>query len=167
MSKTIPLTKGYVTVVDDEDYDMLMQWKWQARPTRSSGKYIRNKTDVYAARTGKDKGRSYPILLHRLIMGFPACQVDHKNGNTLDNQKTNLRLCTNSSNRANSAKMSGRSSSYKGVTWDKNRSKWKTAIKVNGKMINAGRFDDEILAAKTYDELALKYFGEFAKTNFK
>lgn len=108
------------------------------------------------------------ILLHRLIMKAPRDkQVDHINGNGLDNRKVNLRLCTRSQNAANTNKYVRNKSGYKGVSWDKSKNKWKAQITKNKKTITLLRSDDPIKAANAYDTAALKYHKEFAVLNFK
>lgn len=92
-------------------------------------------------------------------------EVDHINGDTLDNRRCNLRLCRRIQNARNVKKKSG-SSQYKGVTWLRWCERWMARITVNYRQIILGYFTDETKAAKAYDEAARKHFGEFAKTNF-
>ena len=94
-------------------------------------------------------------------------EVDHINGNGLDNRKANLRLCTRAQNQMNSIKRTGKSSIFKGVSWHKNAWKWRANIKINQKDIHIGYFDTELEAAEAYDIEAIRLFGSFAKTNFK
>jgi hypothetical protein len=106
------------------------------------------------------------VLMHRVItMALKEQKIDHINGNGLDNRKENLRLATNRQNSWNSKSTIG-SSKYKGVSWCKQKNKWRTRIYFNGKDIHLGFFVNEKDAAKIYDEIALKYFGEFARINF-
>lgn len=93
--------------------------------------------------------------------------VDHINHNGLDNRKANLRIATFSENRRNSRKAKDTSSKYKGVSWHKNNKKWHAGININGRRKHLGSFDDEIQAAKAYDEVARKYHGEFSSLNFE
>lgn len=92
-------------------------------------------------------------------------EVDHKDGNGLDNQKSNLRLCTHKQNTRNSISIKG-TSIYKGVFWCKDRLKWRAGIKNNYKTINLGYYESEVNAAFAYDKAAIKYFGEYARLNF-
>lgn len=150
--KTIPLTQGKFAIVDDEDYEWLMQWKWYAHKNGNN--------NYMAARRKKYKA----ILMHRTIMDAPSDkQVDHFDHNKLNNQRTNLRLCTNSQNCQNRISQRG-SSQYKGVRWNKNR--WMARIGINGKLIYLGLFINEVKAAKAYDKAAKESFGEFAYLNF-
>jgi hypothetical protein len=154
--KEIPLTKGMVALVDDEDFDFLNQWKWHA------SKHYNN---YYAAR------RPYPerkvIKMHSVILDVPTGYLpDHKNGNTLDNRRENLRICTFAESAHNTGISSRiKSSRFKGVYWSKDDKKWRSYIKANGKRLSLGFYHDEVLAALAYDEAATKYFGEFARLN--
>jgi hypothetical protein len=93
--------------------------------------------------------------------------VDHIDNNPLNNQKSNLRICSLKDNSKNSTKRNNTSSKYKGVYFENYTKKYKANIKVDYKTINLGRFLNEIDAAKAYDKAAIKYFGEFANLNFK
>src|SRR5690242_203106 len=99
--KEIQLTHGQVTIVDDEDFEWLSQWKWYAQLNQSDGKYraVRNK------RIGpRNEDRKIMIWMHREILGAGnEIKVDHKNHNPLDNRKINLRLATSSQNNMNAA----------------------------------------------------------------
>lgn len=152
--KEIPLTRGYVAIVDDEDFEHLSQFKWYA-----SGK----PGNVYAVRkppmvNGKRGGN---IGMHREIM--QAIGVDHKNGNTMDNRRENLRLATEQQNAANRRKTRSKTSSqYIGVTWHVREKIWYAAC--CNKFL--GRFTSEHDAAVAFDVAARIEYGEFAKLNF-
>lgn len=92
-------------------------------------------------------------------------QVDHINGDRLDNRKDNLRICTEKQNRQNRKKISGKTSKYKGVHWNKLNKNWRARIIINDKSIDLGSFKKEIQAAKVYNKAALTYFKEYAKLN--
>lgn len=153
--KEISLTRGFVTLVDNEWYDHLNQWKWQANTAGKSDL-------VYAVRKGMR------IIMHRVIMGAPkGMEVDHIDGNGLNNQCHNLRLATHSQNLQNRRASRSGVSPYRGVSWHNQAHKWQVHIKPPaGKNKNLGYFASEIDAAKAYDKAANEYFGEFARLNF-
>lgn len=156
--KEIQLTQGKVALVDDEDFEYLNQWKWYA-----------NKLNVkfYARRNVRiNKKNAGYLLMHRFIMNPDiGLVVDHINGNTLDNRKCNLRICTYSGNRWNSFKTIDNKSGYKGVHWHKLGKKWKATIEINKTKHYLGLFHNIKQAAKAYNEAAIKFHGEFAKLN--
>lgn len=150
--KTIPLTKGAVALVDDEDYDRLAQHKWYI----NHGYAVRHKTIF----TNQRKR----VYMHREIIDIkPGYECDHIDCNKINNQKSNLRQATHSENVANQMPRVGTSSRYKGVFRD--GKKWRARIRINNKPISLGTFIYEIDAAKAYDEAAIKHFGKFARTN--
>jgi len=157
MSREIPLTQGYFAIVDADDYERLNRYKWHV------GVYPNNR--VYPSRWSVVKSKR--IRMHKDILtpvrGFV---IDHINGNTLDNRKDNLRICTHSQNLTNVGKKSNNTSGYKGVSWNKSHGKWQSQICVNGKTTYLGHFNDKLKAAKAYDDAALKHHGEFARLNF-
>jgi hypothetical protein len=156
--KEIPLTQGYVALVDDEDYDDLIKTSWCC--TKQSGR------GVYACRGYRRGGPQVHVLMHRQIMGFPPrrIQVDHIDHNTLNNQKMNLRLCTNRQNHYNLKIRSTNTSGYMGVHPYKNR--WVAQITAGDKKKYLGRFVNVEDAARAYDSAAVKFYGEFARLNF-
>ncbi len=151
----ILLTQGKVALIDDEDYELVSQYKW----------YAHNRHGYWYA-THTDNKNKKVISMHRLIMGVPKEKlVDHQNRNTLDNRKENLRICTRSQNLMNQKRVNG-TSKYKGVFWYKRHSKWNAYISFNKKRLHLGYFENEIDAAKAYDKKAKELFGEFALSNF-
>jgi hypothetical protein len=154
MAKTIQLTQGKVAIVDDADYDRLNAFRWYASNGRSGH---------YASRC---PGRNR-IPMHREVMGASAGQVvDHKNGNTLDNRRENLRLCLVKNNAHNQKRHSNNSSGYKGVHWHSRVKKWAASIMYELQAKHLGYFKDPRDAAEAYDRAALHHFGEYAFTNF-
>lgn len=155
--KEIQLTQNRVAYVDDDDYESLAGFNWSV----SSGGYAK----CYLGGGRKNQTFTY---MHRQILNPPDdFQIDHINGNRLDNRKENLRVCApkdNSRNR-NGWKLSRKTSKYKGVYWSKSDNVWISGITVDGRFMHLGRFHDEAEAARVYDAAAIKYFKKFAKSN--
>ena len=143
---------GKYALVDDEDYQYFTQWSWFLD---FSG---------YATRDTNSRGR---FRMHRVIMQPPnGLQVDHINGNKLDNRKANLRLATHAQNGMNRSKSLNKTSVYKGVHYRKERGCWRVMIQKDNKVYFIGSFATEHHAAMAYDIWAKELFGEFAKLNF-
>ena len=159
MMKTIRLTQNQVVLVDDEDFEVLSQWKWCADKGRHT---------FYALRKYRCPvdGKQHTIRMHRQILSTPVgMQTDHKDGNGLNNQRRNLRVCTCTENCQNRINLrTGISSSFKGVHWNKRDKKWVSQIKLNGKTISLGYFDVEVEAAEAYIAKAVELFGKFANS---
>lgn len=150
--RTIPLSKGKIALVDDEDYNAVIGYSWHAQD---------NGKTWYAA--AWNPATRKPMYLHRYLMGFPPCKVDHRNRNGLDCTRENLRQATHSHNNANQGKhRENTSSRFKGVYWEAKRQKW--VARIDSRYI--GRYGDETEAAKAYDGAALQEWGEFACLNF-
>lgn len=160
--KEIPLSKGKVALVDDEDYDRLMAiGKWYCSPQGYAVKNIQ----IGSYRRGEKK-KYKRLHMHRVVINAPDnMQVDHKFGDKLDNRKKNLRLCTASQNQGNSATGKNNTSGYKGVVWHKKAGKWRGKIGIRGKSIHLGLFETAIEAAKTYNAASLEHYGGFARLN--
>jgi len=154
--KEIKLTQGKVTLVDDEDYEYLNQWKWHT---------VRKRNIFYAERRLSKVHKQKIIIMHRVIMKTPSnLTVDHINHNGLDNRKINLRNCTNQQNLMN--RLSRDNSNYLGVSYN-NKGFIRARIGFNRYQFHLGYFKNEIEAALAYDKKAKILFGEFANLNFK
>lgn len=103
--------------------------------------------------------------MHRFLLPGDA-EVDHWDGNSLNNTRGNLRVATSRQNKMNRGKTAGCTSPFKGVTWHKPMSKWKGQIKLAGKNYHLGYFSDDKEAARVYDAKATELFGKFARLNF-
>lgn len=163
----IPCTGGKSILVDQADADFVMQHSWQVRQNPGRGR------SWYVWRTLKGvgtKSRATTVYLHRILLDAPkGMQVDHINGNPLDNRRANLRLCTNSQNHANMIKprqgtRKTPTSQFKGVVFWKNG--WQAQTSHRGKFIHIGRYKTEEEAARAYDARATEIWGEFARLNF-
>lgn len=131
--KEIPLTKGKVALVDDEDYKWLSQYNWQARDNRAEGR-------LYYAQGRVNKKQT---TMHQEIMKSygTGLEVDHIDGNGLNNQRHNLRLVTRRTNQQN--QHTNKSSQYPGVSYLKKRRKWQACYNLNGKTVFIGYFKTE------------------------
>jgi hypothetical protein len=159
--KTISLSQGKYAIVDDWWYDRLMDGpKWFA------GRAPHQNT-FYAKRHIHKNNKRTTELMHRVIAGVESGQeVDHKDGNGLNNLESNLRSSTRVQNGRNRGPQRNNRSGFKGVSWHRQTRKWQVHIKANSKRIYLGLFTDKSDAAIAYDEAALKYHGEFARLNF-
>ena len=158
--RQIRLTEGKFTIVDPADFYRLNSFNWL-----TCGK----NDNLYAARVIRTPtGRLNTILMHKEILDAPlGLLVDHRNTDSLDNRRANLRLATPSQNSCNSRRdKSNTYSRYRGVSFSKRKGKWFAAIRANGRKLWLGYFDNELDAAKAYDAAARKYHKEFAQLNF-
>lgn len=157
----IPLAYGKSAIIDLEDYSRAMHHGWALKDSDPTKEYVH-------ARIAQIDGKHKTLTLHRFILGVtdPTIQVDHINGDGLDNRRVNLRLCDGASNSRNRKKDSRLTltSRYKGVHRREN-GKWRAAIRVNRKLINLGTFSEELDAVRAYNAAAVIYFGEFARVN--
>lgn len=161
--KEINLTKNKIALVDDDDFEKLSKFKWYAHKSR---------TIFYAERHINSNGKRTTIRMHRFLMEVPKeKEVDHIDGNGLNNQKSNLRICSRQENLRNQKLSVRNKSGFKGVSWSSRTKKWvsQIGITINKKetIKNLGYFKSKEEAAKTYDNAAKELFGEFAKLNFK
>jgi hypothetical protein len=156
--RRIRVGQGQYAVVDADDYERLNKYSWICD---------KGGTTYYARRRIRiAKGKRRSIMMHRDILPVPkGMHVDHINHNGLDNRKANLRPATRKQNMWNRRKLSRKySSKYVGVY--KRFDKWMAGLRVDGKYVCVGRFDDEKEAARAYDRAAKKYHSEFAYLNF-
>ncbi len=164
--RTIPLTRGYVALVDDDDYERVAAFRWCVDIKEEKGKkqirYYAQRVQVLPG-TG---GKKIKIYMHRFILGSDCPpKIDHHDTNGLNNQRYNLRPVTKSQNAANSRKMPGKTSIYKGVCWSKRRSLWQAYIMKDYVKYRLGFFREEFDAAQAYNFKAEELFGPFARFN--
>jgi len=164
--KKIPLTQGQFAMVNDEDYDMLNQFKWYAL-------YQKHIDGYYAVRhIRKSNGKWTTEYMHRVILNCPTSkETDHKNHDGLDNRRCNLRIVTHGQNQYNRKSNRTGVSKYKGVSLHKQKYKnkvyeyWQSQIRINGKLTHLGYFETEIDAAIAYNKKAKELFGNYALLN--
>lgn len=142
---------GKFVIVDDCNFEYFSTLSW----TLSSEGYVLGRIN------------NKEIIMHRYIMGNPASDIDHRNRNKLDNRRVNLRTCTSSQNISNTIRTKSvhPEIKYRGI-YETKYHKWHAAIIVNGKKLHLGSFGTQVLAARAYDQAAIKYQGEFAILNF-
>ncbi len=163
--KTIELSRGYATTVDDSEFETLSVHKWSALVTVKNGSACK----VYATRAVRIAGKNVAILMHRHLLNIPpgcSLMVDHRDGDSLNNQRSNLRLATYSQNNANRMKRTGmkHTSRFKGVG-ALPTGKWRATIKIGESTKHLGVFLSEEDAARAYDDAAREQFGEYALLN--
>lgn len=151
----ISLSKGKFALVDDEDFERVVQFKWTFT------------APGYAYRQTYHKGVRERFYMHRFIMDAKTHNevVDHINGNRLDNRKSNLRVCTHKENTQNSKLQSNNTSGYKGVSFDKNRNKWISYISIDRKFKYLGRFNCKHAAGESYNKAAINLYKDYANLN--
>lgn len=157
--RIVILTKNRYAKVDDEDYQDLIKHSWQAL-------WVKNCPRIYAVRRRlfwEDPDRSN-VMMHRQILGlsmFDKVDVDHINGDGLDNRRCNLRVCSRSENNTHSRMSKNNTSGFIGISFNKQYGKWEAHVCVNYKKICLGYFDCREDAVKTRLEAEKKYYGAF------
>lgn len=152
----LPKGQGYTfALVDEEDCKNLSRFDW----------YLHK--GAYAARTRRKddigvEGNTRRIKMHRIIMGAKESQkIDHKNGDTLDNRRDNLRFCTNSQNAWNRGISKRNTSGFKGVSQNRRSKRWQSIIEIDGESRYLGTFDTKEEAYTVYVKVAKEIHGEF------
>lgn len=154
--------KGFDIIIDDEDYERIMQYKWYTNAYYTSRGYFYLSTKLTI------NGIYQSVSLHRFIIGGTygdKLYVDHINGNTLDNRKCNLRKTDSSGNMQNRKNMKTNTSGYKGVSLYPD-GKYHARIRSMGKKWTIGQSEDPVECARMYDMVAIKMHGEYARINF-
>jgi hypothetical protein len=154
----VSLTRGYEAVIDACDAELVGQFNWFAKPYPHT---------VYVARQSfKKDGPQKTIFLHRLLMGNPnGLEIDHVDGNGLNNVRCNLRASTGSQNNHNKGPLKNNTSGFKGVTWHKKAKRWQAHIKKDRRTIYIGLFDCPRAAADAYAAKAKELYGEWARSS--
>lgn len=138
-------------MIDECDFDLVSKFQWQA--------------DKFGSIKGRVGGQQ--MLLARFLLNAPRnLEVDHIDGNRLNNQRSNLRLATSSQNKCNRGPRKDNKSGLKGVSWHSQRSQWTARIKtIDGKYLFLGLFESKKQAALAYNLAAIREHGEFAFIN--
>jgi hypothetical protein len=148
---------GVTAEIDDADATLAAGYSWHLKKRRNGRQYV--------ATSVRTDGNPTTVYLHRLLLGFPKGHVDHEDGDTLNNKRSNLRRATVAQNGANTLNWTGaKSSRFKGVYLRKDTGRWEARIGSRPKL-NLGSFDSEEEAARAYDAAKRERYGEFAKTN--
>lgn len=152
--KEIQLTKGFVALVDDEDYDELNKYNWYYHTG-------------YAARDIGGRADRTTHFMYNVVLGFPpnARLIDHKDRNRCNNQRLNLRIVSESVNKQNKSMQSNNKSGFRGVVWHNKSSKWMAYISKDGVRYHLGLFHAAEDAAIVYDQKARELYGPDAATN--
>lgn len=159
----VELTQGKFSKIDVQDGPEIGNHNWYTRKVRFSHLF-------YALRSVHKDGGVTAVFLHNEIMPpETGKEIDHRNGNGLDNRRSNLRACSHMENLQNSRKSTNKkfSSLYKGVDWHKRAKRWRARITVDRKRIDLGTYTHESQAAIAYDRAAIEHFGNFAYLNFQ
>lgn len=167
--KQIKLTQNQFALVDDDDFEWLSHRKWYAHFDKN---YANGGAYKALCNSFTVMGKRKTLYMHREIIArlldrkLNQCEmIDHINGNTLDNQRSNLRIASPAQNQYNRNKAKNNTSGFKGVTWSKFHNKWVAQIKINKKHIHIGYFNDIQSAAKAYNQAALDLHGDYANIN--
>jgi len=142
-------------LIDDEDWERCKPYSWNIAWDKEA--------DYFYVKTYDWKTQKTLYLARFLCCCFDSNQVDHKDLNPLNNQKTNLRICSRLQNSQNKQKQKNNSSGYRGVYWCKSSKCWKASIRVNKQRIYLGGYSTPEQAAEAYKQASLKYHGKFGR----
>jgi hypothetical protein len=153
----IPLTRGYEAVIDAADVPLVEKFSWRSAPMWRT---------VYALRSRRQGAKVITSNLHRdLLNASVGMEVDHIDGDGLNNRRSNLRLATSSENKWNRGRLSTNTSGYKGVSWHNGAKRWQASIRVAYRLIYLGAFQTPEDAHAAYCEAAARLHGDFAKSS--
>lgn len=150
--RVIPLSDGTPVQVSDEDFEELSKYKWYPSGSMRHA-------------TGRPKGKKCMYMARYIMQPSEGMVVDHIDRNPHNNQRSNLRICTQGQNQRNRAKQRNNSSGYKGVYWSAAAQKWMVLVGFEGKSLYFGLYASKEEAKEVYDREARRLHGEFALTN--
>ena len=159
--RVIELTRGKTTIVDDDVWEWASKVPWSASYSKQGGNWYAIRTVTHL--DGKRKCES---LHRRIIRAVGMQKTDHKDGNGLNNLRSNLRICTDRQNHHNQKLRCDNTSGFKGVSLTtRPPNRYRATIRINGRLLWLGSFESARQAANAYNMAATKYFGEFARLN--
>jgi hypothetical protein len=160
--RLIALTQGQNAIVDTADFKWLNQWKWFARWSKFTKSFyaIRN-------RSRTEIGTPTVYMAREILNCKSGEKADHKDRNTLNHRRNNLRIATSSQNKTNQGIYSNNTSGLKGISWHKQCGMWRVDISWKGKRYYLGLFSSRKKGSKARDEMAKKLHGEFASLNLQ
>ena len=152
----IALTQGQHAVVDNDDWELVSRFNWCATKKQHTFYAVANSNKLFEQRN---------VWLHRIIMGITdsSISIDHKDGNGLNNCRSNLRICDKQQNARNCKIHTRNTTGFKGVSFDKDIKKYRAFITLNGKTKHLGCFVSPVDAHAAYCSAAIKHYGEFAR----
>lgn len=158
--KMVPLTRGQFAAVDDADFERISAFKWRAAwdPKAQSFYAVRSLPRI----NGK---RPTEYMARAVVAASAADTVDHRDHDTLNNTRPNLRATTHCNNLKNRQKRTVATSIYKGVHWHKAAKKWQAKIRSDNKEIYLGLYAEEVDAARAYDMASERLHGEYGLRN--
>jgi hypothetical protein len=150
----VTLTQGYEAIIDAADLHLIDDWNWTASISEWHVCAYR--------RRHKSLGRPSYFPMHRQILQAPiGVEVDHIDGNALNNTRRNLRIATSQENKRNRRRNKNNTTGFKGVTYDKSRNTYNASMMVDRKRVSLGRYASPTEAYQAYIEAASSKFGEF------
>lgn len=154
--RRIPLTQGRFALVDDADYPQLSKFNWCLSSSTQPAYALRG--------IGAGGRKKKMIYMHRVVAEAPTgMEVDHINGDTLDNRRSNVRVCSHAENCRNRKMSKANTSGLPGVSFHRATGKWQAQIKVNYRSISLGIFKTPNDAHTAFKRAAQKHFGKYAR----
>jgi hypothetical protein len=160
--RKISLTRGKHALVDDDDYGWLMQWKWYAHTTPNNNSFYAIRNSKYIRGKKRNSIKMHRAILERTGAGVSGKECDHIDGNGLNNQRKNLRVCDRFQNMWNRGPRKDNKAGLPGICWKKEIKKWCVRIQKNGTRIHIGYFNDLVEAQEAYTRSAREIYGNFS-----